>query len=452
MKDLMYNVIWIEDDDSIVRGTQIEALQLNINLVQFPNWRDAYRELSSNFEKYSAIVFDAFCIYDRTGSTEQPTFLSKALAEMNKLFGIKQCEIPWYIYSAGTMTNFDDAIEIARDIRKDSPKEWGEMLFQKGAYLKDGKTSSLQGLCETITTAASLLPANVIMFRHSELFGIVDGENIISNEARQSMIKLLAQIYMPDKFIDYELQGNNMRKVYQGIFDSAIKFGIMPGDMAGYQNNGPLQEQRRFLCGENPENGKYRFGKPGRGYRGVGGDSVFSDSKNAIFEQLIKFTNEDSHKYADYTRELFFCHLFALCDLIIEYGHYLASHSDKEANLKLWTLNPALTDDGKQNKLPKNGKESKPFLTDGQTLEGKLEIKEKNGVYTYSVKNKHFSPASLSVNDGSAVNFEKGSMVSCTVRNSGELLDNGWPKLEATNIVLMTNNSEKAQSGEGTES
>ena len=114
-------MLWIDDLNldyqgnrtGYFAGAQLDAENWNIELVPVTNWNDGARELERNFNDYSAIILDAYCKLENQG-TEEDIFISNALTELSRIFIRKGRELPWYIYTAGTMDGFDMQLRSAK--------------------------------------------------------------------------------------------------------------------------------------------------------------------------------------------------------------------------------------------------------------------------------------------------------------------------------------------------
>ena len=59
---MWFNVLWIEDDYSIVDAYQtIAEEEYNIDLIHRGNWEDGKKYLIENFNEITAIILDANC-------------------------------------------------------------------------------------------------------------------------------------------------------------------------------------------------------------------------------------------------------------------------------------------------------------------------------------------------------------------------------------------------------
>ena len=118
MSDAVYKVLWVDDQKEIVQGYQVLAALRNIQLIHFESWTDALPTLEKDFAELTAIVLDANCKWKTSDMELSEGFLGDVLSDLQKMFGDRHREIPWYILSAGTMTNFNvitnvKSIEIA---------------------------------------------------------------------------------------------------------------------------------------------------------------------------------------------------------------------------------------------------------------------------------------------------------------------------------------------------
>ena len=139
MDNAVYNVLWIDDADqpNFVEGFRVFAGLRNIQFIHFENWTDAQPTLNKEFNELTAIILDANCKWDSSEQAPSERFLPDVLSKLYQMFGDRHREIPWYILSAGTMTNFDqitDAV-ISRD-RRAHEIDWGITI-----YLKDKTVS-----------------------------------------------------------------------------------------------------------------------------------------------------------------------------------------------------------------------------------------------------------------------------------------------------------------------
>ena len=127
-RKIIYKVLWVDDEDAIVLGTQQNADEYGIELDRYSNWQDAEVALRTKFEDYSAIILDANCKLSQDKNITG-TFINVVLHAIGQICGEKQKFIPWYILSAGTAENFSFTISGAE--QSHNTKEWGQMWYKK---------------------------------------------------------------------------------------------------------------------------------------------------------------------------------------------------------------------------------------------------------------------------------------------------------------------------------
>ena len=103
--EIVYKVLWVDDDKDIVKGTQLDAEEYGIQLDHYSNWEEAEIALKSNFKEYTAIILDANCQI-KPNEPIKEWFITTVLPSLTGMFGENKRYIPWYILSAGTMDNF----------------------------------------------------------------------------------------------------------------------------------------------------------------------------------------------------------------------------------------------------------------------------------------------------------------------------------------------------------
>ena len=131
--NILYKVLWVEDEDIFVRPLKIKSkIRYGLELDRYTNWQEAQEALEKDFDSYSAIILDAYCKPDPS-SREKVYFLQIALSKLEGVFGRKQQYIPWYVFSGQIMKEgMAGFFEAALYSRKQFI-EWGEMLYDKTA-------------------------------------------------------------------------------------------------------------------------------------------------------------------------------------------------------------------------------------------------------------------------------------------------------------------------------
>ena len=376
MADIEYKVLWVDDDLSIVSATQLDAEDYNLKLDHYSNWEEAEKALRKDFEGYSAIILDANCKIKET-DVEQEEFITAVLPSLLSLFGEKRRTIPWYMLSAGTMSMFHSIVTGAKYQHAKHEEEWGDML-----YLKDAPDDSEQcssKLFANIERVAKDQAMNIVLYRHSDVFQYLGKDRLIDSRARKLILKMLSALYYPEENIKYEYTGNPLRKVLEYVFRAARKNGLLADECFDSRDHIVLQDASRYMGGLtiNCYEGKKikyltRYGNPGNGKDGAGGDTIFPDDIAMIAKNTLNYTSSDSHTEEDEpffideaNKELFFSYVMQVCHLIKWFGKYVELHPDVNANRTMQQIIP-VTLSQPQNK--KQFPEQRAINTEKQVL------------------------------------------------------------------------------------
>ncbi|MBE6339579.1 MAG: hypothetical protein E7069_02415 [Bacteroidales bacterium] len=344
-REVIYKVLWVDDLNrdknnkltDFYEGWQLKAEKYNIELVPFDNWEEAEKSLRKDFDEYSAIILDANCKIHKE-DTEQEEFITAVLPSLTNIFGEKRSLLPWYILSAGTMTNFGKIVNGARYQHSKHEEDWGEML-----YLKDVREggNAPEKLFENIVRVAKDMAMNVVLFRHHDTFCYLGQDKLIDARARKYMLRMLSALHYPEENIKYEYEANPLRKILEYLFRSARKQGLLSPYCFDKEDHVNLTYSSLYLKGatinlkdkENGMEGAIRWGNKK--------DCVFPDNVANIVRGILVYANVDSHTYeiedAPYlvdenSKDLFFGYVLQLCYVIKWYGEFVEEHPDVKEN------------------------------------------------------------------------------------------------------------------------
>lgn len=340
MDEIVYKVLWIDDQPEIVQSYQLLADLRHIELIHFENWKDAQPTLEREFGELTAIILDANCKLDASQQAPSERFLGNVLSSLMKMFGDKHREIPWYILSAGTMTNFDTITNVLiSEDRRSREVDWGETVYFKD---KIASQKEQNALFENIIRTGNNQSNNIVLYRHRSAFEYMGQDALISDEARKIMLKALAVLYYPEENFNYEFAGNPIRKVVEYMFKAAYKYGLLTDAFLDDKGFIILWHSMEYLCGMESKKIPYRFGK-----RGVKPD--YSDNESVLpttcyntFKGLLNYVNVDSHTLGEEddspykidaeSKDLFFAYVLFLCHVITCFGKYVEQHPNIEEN------------------------------------------------------------------------------------------------------------------------
>lgn len=343
MEDAKYKVLWIDDQPELVDGYKFWAALRSIKLLHRESWADAIPVLEKDFNELTAIILDANCKYNTTDKSLDEGFLGDVLQELKELFGKRHRFIPWYILSAGTMSNFSiiTNVVIGRE-RRELEKEWGATVYLKNDFENQGENSPL---FDCIRRVGDCHSNNIVLFRHRDVFKYMGAKTLICEDARKIMLKALAVLYYPEENMNYEFAGNPIRKVVEYMFKSAYKYGLLTDVFLDERGNIRIWDSMQYLCGMDPSpksNLHYRFGKKGEKSDYSDYESVFPTSCYYSFRGLLNYVNVDSHTFDEdgdspyridaESKDLFHAYVFLLCHLITCFGKYVDQHHDVQEN------------------------------------------------------------------------------------------------------------------------
>lgn len=347
MGEILYKVLWVDDDLSIIDGFQIAAEKYDIELDVAYNWEMAEKKLRANFNEYTAIILDANCKIKETDHVASYVFLGHASTRLSNIFGEKHKYIPWYVLSAGTMEKFDTVLELINtEERKKFEVDWGEMKYLKHGVDRSGERS-VNKLFANIKKVAANASINTVLFRHSDVFKYVGEDRVIGYaKARAYMLKVLSSLYYPEENLNFVYEGNPLRKVLEYLFRSANKHGLLTDDLFDSSGHITILDASRFMAGLNTKE-RYgtdhkqaiRWGKAGKGKEGAGGDSIFPSDIALFVKNIQDFSSSDSHTEEDEPyvidetkKEIFFGYVLQLCHVIKWFGEYVKQNLNVEAN------------------------------------------------------------------------------------------------------------------------
>lgn len=346
--EIFYKVLWVEDDLSIIDAYQSRADRKDIELDVATNWEDAEEKLRINFNEYSAIILDAQCKIKKEDTVATKFFLGHVSIRLSRIFGEKHKFIPWYILSAGTMDDFGVVLDLINtEERQNYNSVWGRLKYIKGVNEDPNNDKVLQEdiLFENIKRVASSTGINTVLFRHSEVFKYLGEEHVFGYlKARKYMLKMLSSLYYPEENLNFEYEGNPLRKVIEYIFREANKFGLLPDECIDAHRHVTLSESSKYMAGKEAnikEGGilkyKVRFGKEG--------ESIFNNEIAMIIKNILDYSSNDSHTNEDDPyiieedkKEIFFGYVLQLCHAIKWIGEYIDSHQDVASNRSKITI------------------------------------------------------------------------------------------------------------------
>lgn len=335
MQNDFLNVLWVENDPEVLTAYPIEAEFFGLHLHAFECWDDALQALSSDYDKWDAIILDAKCKHHKDSADNATRFLIEVSNSLTRLNSEKKRQINWYILSGGSEQEISDLIPCERDKWDgDWPKKFyskntdREMLYRRIRYhVKHSDSTNLK----------------TVLYR--SVFEAIQKANL-DEEVEFLMTDLLMPIHFEEiNNLDYNNRLSMVRKVIEYIFKSMIKNGILPESFyIGRSGKKEINLSWSSL---------FLSGKPDPKSNVITDKIIFpqvlgNNVKNMIFgtgayvhtEEKEREDTQRIHEYLQMTGEssyLVRSYAMQLCDFILWYNSYLKQHPDKEINRLYWT-------------------------------------------------------------------------------------------------------------------
>ena len=327
-------VLWVEDERATAESFSMLAEMQGVQLEVAPDWETAERMLRINFREYSAIILDANCKLKKSDALPSPTFLGQASVRLARVFGEKHELIPWYVLSAGTINHYELVLDLINsEERRSLEGDWGRMQYAKDVADDASK------LLEQIKCVAEKKSVNKVLIRHADVFKYLQKGSVIEDvQARNYMLKMMSALYNPDEHINFEYEGNPLRKVLEYIFRSGHKAGVLPEECISRGDKVNLGGASRFLAGLKIDlktnegvDFSVRFGEEG--------NYVFPKNEANIVKGILDFVHPESHTLengpyiiGEDKKELFLSYVLGLAHVIRFLGKYLEEHPNREEN------------------------------------------------------------------------------------------------------------------------
>jgi hypothetical protein len=224
MEELIYNVLWIDDEHENLDGFIGRASVNGINLVPFKSLNGGMEELEKNFPFYDGVLLDAqiFENEDDEKGTESTKFVHRAkerLLQINKKFEV-------FVLTGQ-----------ARAFENDTFKEAFNNVYQKG------RNSDTERLFLAIKQAAKNQEDTQLRHKYKRVFEVCT-EKYLGEFAGQDILTLLKA----DSHFELNNQFSTIRKVVEDVLLAFNKFNLLPSEFVAFGI--AFAESSRFLAGK----------------------------------------------------------------------------------------------------------------------------------------------------------------------------------------------------------
>lgn len=224
MKDIFYNILWIDDEHETLTGTKGRAKRNGINLIPFKSLNSGMDELERNYPFYDGVLLDAkfFENEDDVKGTEDTYNVHRAkerLLQLKKKFEVF------------VLTGQAEAYE--------------DKTFKKAftKVYKKGSDEEIDRLFSDIRVSAATQEDTQIRHSYKRVFDVCT-EKYIGELAGQDILNLLK--VNDENNIDNHL--NAIRKVVEDLFIAFNKFNLLPAEFV--TPGVSLNESSKFLAGK----------------------------------------------------------------------------------------------------------------------------------------------------------------------------------------------------------
>ena len=326
----LIQVLWVEDDISIINNFINDAFYSGLELVPYCCWDDAKEALENDYDRWSAIILDGLCKRHKQSVDNAVEFLGEALIDISVLAEKRGRIIPWYVLTGGAPEQVSDSI---RDERLKWDKEWTASSGRK-YYSKNTDTEILYSRIKNVAQESSRLQIQKI---HHSVFEAIEECNI-DKEATRILENLLIPLHFPSDQLstNYNKQFNEARKCLEYIFKSMSCFGILP-NWGGEVNinwsccilggqDCKMKNNNNLIVKNNNTNWRKSF--HAQLFWNLA--TTLNSASHPGFERYLKSVNNSTYLLKSIALQL--------CDAILWYHNYLRDHSNIEENSQNWQV------------------------------------------------------------------------------------------------------------------
>lgn len=363
--DEYIKVLWVENDPEIINSYPRDAETLpdaRLDLRAFSSWEEAKEALNADYNQWKAIILDAKCKYSRVDDDKATKFLSRVIPEIQEFERKYNRFIPWYIL---TGEGEDEIRELISPIRQKWDGQW-DRLSNRPFYSKNGSVKwggepkqDYLVLFQRIRTFVEHYDHEIQLEKHlyPDVFSSIARleANGLDVQASGFLVNLLEPIHFHTTTpVDYNRRYLDLRKFLELIFRHMVDKAILPSFMRTVTKTKDeinLSWSSKFLgekFKDNDELWKHITrntpdSKPllPKQLGDLIKEAVFQAGGAAHTSQAEVEINMNLDKYLPTVcnspymlRSL----ALAMCDFVLWYDNYYASHSDKDENTTLWTI------------------------------------------------------------------------------------------------------------------
>ncbi len=324
MEDILYNILWIDDEHESLAGTKGRAKRNGINLIPFKSLNSGMSELENNYPFYDGVLLDAkfFENEDDVKGSEDTYNVHRAkerLLQLKKKFEV--------FILTGQAEAYED-----KTFKKAFTKVY-----------KKGSDDEIDRLFADIKLAAATQEDTQIRHAYKRVFDVCT-EKYIGELAGQNLLNLLKV----NDDINVENHFNDIRKIVEDLFLAFNKYLLLPAEFVS--PTVALNQSSIFLSGQEQHENTDAIYKQHRHLK----ETHLPKPVVASLRAILSVTQDGSHRSmidlhvkSINTPYLFKSVLFQLFDVITWFKQYVDSKPKTENWERIETIKTADEPDSK---------------------------------------------------------------------------------------------------------
>ena len=314
MEDVIYNILWIDDEHESLSGTKGRAKRNGINLIPFKSLNGGMSELEKNSSFYDGVLLDAkFFENEDDDSGSEDTYNVHRAKE--RLLVLKK-KFEFFILT-GQAEAYEDK----------TFKQSFNRVYKKGS------DDEIDRLFDDIKMAAKNQVDTQIRQANIQVFNLCTDKYIGENTA-EKLLKILKQIELNQE-IELINSFNELRGILELLFGKLNSLQIIPDKI--FKSQGWINQSSTFLSGKHSV---YKWNNDI--------NPIHPTICNLIY-QFLKTVQDGSHEFPgqlqlkindfvniNKTDFLYKSTLYQLLDILVYFKQFIDNYSNETENVKLW--------------------------------------------------------------------------------------------------------------------
>ena len=322
MKEIKYNVIWIDDEWTKMSAFKDECEVIHgIHLEPFTTQKSGMEELDRNLNSWDAVILDAKMFDESEDETPKLDGLRKAIRHIDQLSMKKS--IPYFI-STGQPDLMDN-----------------DTFSQSFGHFYVKEKDDLE-LIDKLKEAIDSTSRRQVQSLYSDA---IEQLSKIAPDAKEAILDIFEAMHFPDMHKDFKpvLYYNQLRQILESVFRVANKVEIIP-DVCIQNDVVNLNQCCHYLSGNNAKQLEIRYGAKNERVvpkhiqdimfliLSLGNTNSHTVQLNEDEEKTLSeyiHTNVYNSKYLIYSLAL------QVCEVVMWMNRYISTHQNIEENRRM---------------------------------------------------------------------------------------------------------------------